>query len=245
MAKKRSFNLSVLLEEALQSLPYQTRWLYVLLNFEADNDGFIRTSEYVLRTSSCTEQDLEALISAGYLLRFESGVLLIKHWIRHNSVRPSRRGTTMFKEEWNLVTPDVSGLYRLKSELLEEHQDVSPEGSLNVGQKDIFQTQKKRKQSSKPETSHVKSPPRFVPPSLDEVKDYIREHKYQVDAEKWYSYYESNGWMVGKNKMKSWQACLQYWEHNDFGGKKNDSSGIRRKNKNYAGTEAGFQYYDE
>ena len=52
---------------------------------------------------------------------------------------------------------------------------------------------------------------RFVPPSLDEIKNLISEKKYFVDAEMFFNFYESNGWKVGKNKMKKWEATLAQW----------------------------------
>jgi len=53
---------------------------------------------------------------------------------------------------------------------------------------------------------------RFTPPSLLSVKEYITQQGYEVDADNWYDFYESKGWMVGKNKMKSWQACIRTWQ---------------------------------
>lgn len=56
------------------------------------------------------------------------------------------------------------------------------------------------------------SPKRFTKPSLEEVKQYCAERGNNVDAEKWYDYYESNGWKVGKNPMKDWKAAVRTWE---------------------------------
>ena len=52
---------------------------------------------------------------------------------------------------------------------------------------------------------------RFIPPTVEDVKQYCFDHGYTVDAERFVSYYESNGWMVGRNKMKSWQAAVRTW----------------------------------
>ena len=52
---------------------------------------------------------------------------------------------------------------------------------------------------------------RFIPPTVEEVKQYCFDHNYTVDAERFVSYYESNGWMVGRTKMKSWQAAARTW----------------------------------
>lgn len=53
---------------------------------------------------------------------------------------------------------------------------------------------------------------RFAPPTLSEVQDYIREKGYHIDAESFIDFYESKGWMVGKNKMKDWKASVRTWE---------------------------------
>jgi len=59
-----------------------------------------------------------------------------------------------------------------------------------------------------------KSNNRFTPPTLEEVKVYCIERKNNVDAEKFIDFYESKGWMVGKNKMKQWKAAVRNWEKN-------------------------------
>jgi len=56
---------------------------------------------------------------------------------------------------------------------------------------------------------------RFVPPSVDEVRSYIKEHKYPVDPEQFVDYYETRGWMLNKTPMKSWQAAVRTWSRND------------------------------
>lgn len=55
---------------------------------------------------------------------------------------------------------------------------------------------------------------RFSPPNLDSVREYIIEKGYNVDADKFINYYTSNGWMVGKNKMKEWKAAVRTWNSN-------------------------------
>ena len=60
---------------------------------------------------------------------------------------------------------------------------------------------------------------RFVPPTLDEVKEYCQERKNNVDPERFIDYYESNGWLVGKNKMKDWKAAVRSWERNGYSNK--------------------------
>lgn len=57
---------------------------------------------------------------------------------------------------------------------------------------------------------------RFTPPTLEEVKAYCLERKNNVDPERFLDYYTSNGWVVGKNKMKDWKAAIRTWERNGY-----------------------------
>jgi len=58
---------------------------------------------------------------------------------------------------------------------------------------------------------------RFVKPTLEEITAYCRERKNKVDPDKFLSYYESNGWKVGRNPMKDWKAAVRNWERSSFG----------------------------
>lgn len=62
---------------------------------------------------------------------------------------------------------------------------------------------------------------KFVIPSLEQVKAYCEERNNRVNAERFYSYYQSNGWKVGKNPMKDWKAAVRNWESNGY---KNDAA---------------------
>lgn len=55
-----------------------------------------------------------------------------------------------------------------------------------------------------------------IPPTIEMVEDYINENGYNVDAHAFIDYYESKGWMVGKAKMKDWQATVRNWNRNDY-----------------------------
>ena len=77
---------------------------------------------------------------------------------------------------------------------------VKPNDNVNVNDnvKDLKESKEKK--------------PRFSPPSLAEVTEYVNEHGLdRVDPERFMDYYTGNGWMVGKNKMKDWKACCRNW----------------------------------
>ena len=65
------------------------------------------------------------------------------------------------------------------------------------------------------EREDKKASSRFIPPTLEEVSAFIAENNYRVNAEKFIDYYNANGWMVGKTKMKDWKAVLRNWNRNE------------------------------
>ena len=80
----------------------------------------------------------------------------------------------------------------------------------------------------------------FTIPTILEIKEYCKERKNNVDAEKFFDYYESKGWLVGKTKMKNWQAAIRNWEKNSF-----DNSNKKQELKTHNHNEfANFEEYD-
>jgi hypothetical protein len=70
-----------------------------------------------------------------------------------------------------------------------------------------------------------KKPTRFVPPTLEEVKAYCEERNNGVDPEKWYAFYASKGWLIGKTPMKNWKMAVITWEKNGYGQKGSQQGG--------------------
>jgi predicted phage replisome organizer len=87
-------------------------------------------------------------------------------------------------------------------------QALSKASPRNVRQ-EIETELEKEKDRDKGET-----PKRFTPPTLEDVEEYCKEKG--VDAQKWHDHYTSNGWMVGRNKMKDWKAAVRTWARNEF-----------------------------
>lgn len=89
----------------------------------------------------------------------------------------------------------------------------------NGGREDKSRLDKTRKEESDNPVGSADAPPKaskkFVKPGIEEVRDYCESRGNGIDAEYWMDYYESNGWMVGKDHMKDWKATVRRWEHND------------------------------
>lgn len=80
----------------------------------------------------------------------------------------------------------------------------------------------------------VEKKPRFYPPTLEELKKYIADNKYNVDPERFIDYYTANGWTVGKNRMKDWKAAVRNWDRSQkSGGRMRQESTAKTKFSNF------------
>ena len=81
--------------------------------------------------------------------------------------------------------------------------------------------------------------PRFRKPTVDEVRAYCIERRNGIDAQAFIDFYESKGWMVGKNHMKDWKGAVRTWEHRRNSQPSGSSSGQRAAIANPAGGREG------
>lgn len=84
--------------------------------------------------------------------------------------------------------------------------------------------------NNKERSSKERKATRFSPPTIQEIQEYISENNYNVDAVRFFDFYETKGWMVGKNKMKDWRAAVRTWVHkeNEYADNRQDIRSKRR-----------------
>ena len=99
MAERRMFAKSIIFNDHFGSLPLQAQLLYFNLSLEGDDDGFLNNAWFVQRMIGATADDMQALIDGGYLIRFDSGVVAIRHWRVNNSIKSDRYKPTMYQAE--------------------------------------------------------------------------------------------------------------------------------------------------
>lgn len=98
MAQRRMFSPDIVCSEEFLDLPATSRELYFQLGMRADDDGFIQP-KMIMRTLGASQDDLKVLIAKRFLLPFETGVVVVKHWLIHNMIRQDRYKETRFLEE--------------------------------------------------------------------------------------------------------------------------------------------------
>ena len=93
------FTQKIIDSDAFLDMPLSTQALYFHLNMRADDDGFVNNPKRIQRTIGAAEDDLKVLITKRFVIGFESGVIVIKHWRMHNTLRKDRYSPTQYQEE--------------------------------------------------------------------------------------------------------------------------------------------------
>ena len=113
MAERRMFAKTIVLSDAFLDMPLSARCLYFTLGMLADDDGFVNSPKGVMRQCSATEDDLRMLLAKKFVLSFETGVIVIKHWRINNYLRSDRYKETSCLEEKQTLTIKQNGAYSL------------------------------------------------------------------------------------------------------------------------------------
>ena len=196
------FAKTIIDSDAFLDMPATTQLLYFHLSMRADDDGFINKPKAIMRDCRSNDDDMKLLIAKKFIIPFESGVVVIKHWKIHNYIAKDRYTETKYKEEKDTLMLDENKAYTQCIQGVDELETQVRLGKDRIVKDSI---------DIEPEDKKTK---RFTPPSREEVQAYCLERKNNVDAERFIDYYTSNGWMVGKNKMKDWKASVRTWEKN-------------------------------
>lgn len=113
MAEKRMFSKQITDSDAFLDMPLSTQALYFHLGMSADDDGFINSPKRIQRLINCSDDDFNLLIAKKFLIPFESGVVVVKHWKINNYIRSDRYKETAYTEEKSMLTLNKNGSYSL------------------------------------------------------------------------------------------------------------------------------------
>ena len=113
MAERRMFAKTIIDSDAFLDMPLSTQALYFHLSMRADDDGFINNPKKVQRMVGCGDDDLKLLVAKNFLIPFDSGVVVIKHWKIHNYIRNDRYKPTVYAEEKALLSNKENGAYTI------------------------------------------------------------------------------------------------------------------------------------
>ena len=228
MAERRMFTQKIIDSDAFLDMPLSTQSLYFHLNMRADDDGFVNNPKKIQRMVGASEDDLKLLIAKRFILAFENGVIVIKHWRMHNLLRKDRYSPTQYVDQMNRLEIKDNGAYTEKEietpipQLATEWQpngnqmatqdsigkdrlDKVSIGKVSIGE-DISDSDEPKPPKSKP-TKHKYGEYNNVLLTDDELQKLKTEYSdYEERIERLSSYVASTG-----KSYKSHYATIRNW----------------------------------
>ena len=183
------FAKTIVTSDAFLDMPASTRCLYFFLGMVADDDGFVNNPRSIMRQSGATADDINLLIAKRFILTFQSGVVVIKHWCIHNTIQKDRYKETKYLEEKATLSLDGNKAYtEAVSDVYPECiQDVSkPEPQVRLGKDRLRQDSVGEDIEDAPDINvgRKTTRKRFSPPTVDQVREYCWERGNNVDPQR-------------------------------------------------------------
>jgi hypothetical protein len=198
MAERRMFAKTIVLSDAFLDMPMSARCLYFTLGMLADDDGFVNAPRSIMRQCGSSEDDMRILISKKFVLEFESGVIVIKHWRINNYLRNDRYVETKYVKEKAMLVVDEKGGYK-PSEASGIPPGIPSMGIPRLGQDSIGK-------------DSINRPP---PQTPQEVADYCREERLgltEEEAKRFFTIMEAQGWKHRNGKpIRDWRMLVATW----------------------------------
>lgn len=119
MAERRMFAKTIIDSDAFLDMPLSAQALYFHLSMRADDEGFVNNPKKIQRVIGATDDDLKILIAKSFIIPFESGIVVIKHWKIHNYIRGDRITPTKYTDEKSLLEVKDNGAYTISEEIRE------------------------------------------------------------------------------------------------------------------------------
>lgn len=112
VAERRMFAKTIVLSDAFLDMPLGARCLYMTMGMLADDDGFVNAPRSIMRQCGASDDDMKVLISKKFVIPFESGVIVIKHWRINNYLQRDRLIPTKYQEELSMLSIEENGAYK-------------------------------------------------------------------------------------------------------------------------------------
>jgi len=119
MAQRRMMSMQIIDTDAFMDMPHSSQCLYMHMLMRADDDGFVANAKKIMRMIGAQDDDLKILFGKKFVIPFESGVCVIKHWRIHNYIQKDRYHETTYIEEKAKLKVKQNGGYKLDTECVQ------------------------------------------------------------------------------------------------------------------------------
>lgn len=213
MAKKRMYSNAVTDSDAFIEMSSAAQALYFHLNQGADDDGFNNQIQLAMLKAHASTDDLKILMAKNFVIRFESGVIVIKHWRLHNTLRKDRYTPTNYQEELSLLGIKENGAYTLGCQVVAERLPDGCHSIDKISKEEISVVEDSIEEAEPPKaTRHKYGMYENVLLTDEDYKKLIEEfpHDYSDRIERLSEYIASTG-----KKYKSHLATIRSWARKD------------------------------
>lgn len=131
MAERRMFAKTIIDSDMFLDMPLSAQALYFHLSMRADDDGFLNNSQKIIRMINASKNDFDMLLIKKFIIQFDDGVCVIKHWRIHNYIRNDRYKPTMYQEQAKCLTVNSNKSYSLVVENEAERDSYNSSVSYN------------------------------------------------------------------------------------------------------------------
>jgi hypothetical protein len=193
MAQRRMFSKSITNSSSFLMMPQSAQNLYFHLGMNADDDGFCEHFT-IMRMTESKPDDLKILAAKEFVKMFDDKILIILDWKENNYIRSDRYTPSKYLELYKLELKQISSGIPMVDEVATQ---------VRLGKDSIGKDRKEKKEKN------------IIPPTLLMVCNFCNMRENNIDPEQFINFYNSKGWMIGKNKMKDWQSAVYTWEKNN------------------------------
>lgn len=210
MAERRMFAKTIVLSDAFLDMPLSARCLYFTLGMLADDDGFVNSPKSIMRQAGASQDDLNLLLVKRFILDFDSGVIVIKHWRIHNYIQKDRYKESKYMEEKATLMIDQNGAY---TECIQDVSTLDTQvrlGKVSLGKSSIGED---NEEAEPPKPTRHKYGLYENVLLTDEDYQKLKEefpHDYSDRIERLSEYIASTG-----KRYKSHLATIRNWARND------------------------------
>jgi hypothetical protein len=142
MAERRMFAKQIVDSDAFLDMPLSTQALYFHLAMRADDDGFLNNAKKIQRMLGCSDDDYKILLAKNFIIPFENGVCVIKHWRVHNYIQKDRYKSTIYVEEAKKLSLKNNSVYTLDTSCIQNVDGLEPQVRLGKVSKEKNKAQK-------------------------------------------------------------------------------------------------------
>jgi hypothetical protein len=142
MAERRMFSKQIVDSDAFLDMPLSTQALYFHLAMRADDDGFLNNAKKIQRMLGCSDDDYKILLAKNFVIPFENGVCVIKHWKIHNYIQKDRYKPTIYGEEVKKLSLKNNSVYTLDTTCIQDMDSLETQVRLGKVSKEKSNVQK-------------------------------------------------------------------------------------------------------